>query len=256
MVVYYDDPGNESDRKKAADIAQAIVENVAFAVPQGFKLETELLKSARALDPAVHEHLFEKMQHAITRRVLGETLTTFGGEDGKGTQALGNVHADTKEGRSVSLAKQLMAVINDQLVKPLVLWNYGPDAPMPTWTIEVKESEDLTRRLAVDSGLQKMGKKFTVGYVAERYQVPIATGVEGEDPEDVLEPISAGPALPMPSVPENTSPQFTEGSPEQQAKDEMKAFDAVFESLDKEARGILKQRAAEIARMAVPVVRQ
>ena len=37
--------------QKAADIAQAIVERTAIAVPQTFKYDQELLKVARAQNP-------------------------------------------------------------------------------------------------------------------------------------------------------------------------------------------------------------
>lgn len=250
-VVYYDDPNDETQRKRASEIAQAIVNNVAFAVPQNFRLETELLKVARSQDPSVYERLFEAMQHSITRYVLGETQTNFAGEGGKGTQALGTVHSEMLNNRSVALAIRLMGIINEQLVKPLVLWNYGPDAPIPSWTIETKEEEDLARRVQIDSALQRMGKKFTVGYVAEQYQVPLVSGVDGENAEDVLQPNTAAPAIPTGMNPDAS---FSEGNPQSQAHREMKEFDGIFKSLYDTSNDILKQRIDEIANAAVPVV--
>jgi phage gp29-like protein len=187
-VVRYNDPDNEQERQQAAAIAQAIVDNVAIAVPKSFEYDQELLKIARSQDPKVYENFFQKMQYAVVRRIQGETLTSFGNEGGTGSNAQGKTHADTFDTRSVSLSKALMAVVNDQFVRPMVLWNYGPNAPMPKWMVEIKDGGDLVKRLAVDAGLQRMGKKFNVGYVTERYDVPPATGENAENPDDVLVP--------------------------------------------------------------------
>ena len=45
------------------------------------------------------------MQYSIARRVLGETLTSFGNEGGGGSKAQGDTHADTLEKRSVELCR-------------------------------------------------------------------------------------------------------------------------------------------------------
>ena len=249
-VVRYNDADSESEKKKAAEIAQAIVENTAIAVPKTFEYDAELLKIARAQDPKVYQNFFEKMQYAITRRTLGETLTSFGNEGGTGSQAQGKTHADTFDTRSVSLSKALMAVVNDQVVKPLVIWNFGPDAPMPKWTLEIKDGGDLVKRLAVDAGLQRMGKKFTVGYIAERYDVPLATGENEENPDDVLIPNINAPQV---AIADQARATFAEGSPEQQAHRELKEFDDLFDQLRTDSGNLLRERTDEILQTAVPV---
>ncbi|MDR3723275.1 MAG: DUF935 family protein [Terracidiphilus sp.] len=251
-VVYYNDADNTAEKMKATEIAQAIINNVAIAVPQTMKIEIELLKLARSQNPDVYEKFFTLMQYAITRRVLGETLTSFGNEGGHGSNAQGQVHADTLDNRSVTIAKQVMKIVNCQIIAPLVLWNYGPKAPMPTLKIEVKPSEDLVKRLAVDAGLQRMGKKFTVGYIAERYDVPLAQGENGEDPEDILIPNAAAPNV---AITDQARATFGEGSLHAEAQREQDEFDQVFAQLQKGATGVLRERVAEIAREVTPIVR-
>lgn len=192
-VVYYNDPDSTTEKQQAAAIAEAIVDNTAIAVPNTFKMEAELLKVARSQDPAVYEHFFQAMQYSIARRILGETLTSFGNEGGTGAKAQGQVHADTLEQRSIELCRALETVINQQLVRPLVTWNYGPDAPMPKWSFDLEQEEDLARRIDIDATAQKMGKKITVGYMADRYSIPLAKGENEEKPDDVLVPVGGGP---------------------------------------------------------------
>jgi phage gp29-like protein len=109
-VVHYNDADNESERQKAVDIAQALIDNVAVAVPKGFEYDKDLLKIARSQDPRVYENFFQAMQYSIARRTLGETLTSFGNEGGTGSKAQGSTHADTLDKRSVELCRSLQSV--------------------------------------------------------------------------------------------------------------------------------------------------
>jgi phage gp29-like protein len=257
-VVRYNDADNDSERRKAAEIAQAIVDNTAIAVPKTFDYDQELLKIARSQDPAVYEKFFAAMQYSIARRILGETLTSFGNEGGKGSNAQGQTHADTLEQRSIELCRAVETVINRQLIRPLVLWNYGPDAPVPTWSFDLEQEDDLVKRLAVDAGLQRMGKKFTVGYIVDRYDVPLTEGENAESPEDILEPNVSAPQV---AITDQARATFAEDAArrvlvEAQAHREMKEFDDIFDQLKNDATGIFKNRVEEIAGSVVPIVRK
>jgi phage gp29-like protein len=250
-VVRYNDPDNIAEKQKAAELAQAIIDSVAVGVPKTMEIETELLKIARSQSPSVYKEFYTLMQYAITRRIQGQTLTTFGNEGGKGSNAQGQTHADTLQNRGVYLARLAMRVVNHQLIRPLTLWNFGPQAPVPNLAIDIEPEEDLVERLAIDAGLQRMGKKFTVGYVVERYGAPLAAGENGESPEDILVPnISA------PNVGINDQARATFAEAPAGVRREMVEFDRVFEQLKKDSTGVLKDRVAEIARDAIPVERR
>ncbi len=244
-VVHYNDADNASERAQAVAIAEAIVQNTAIAVPNGFTYDVELLKVARAQNPQVYEHFFQAMQYSIARRILGETLTSFGNEGGAGSKAQGATHADTLDKRSVELCRSLQSVINDQLIKPLVLWNFGPAAPMPVWQFDLEEAEDLSQRLTVDSGLQRMGKQFSVGYIADRYDTPLT---KDEDPDAVLVPNINAPQV---ALRDTTSSTFSEA--EKNSEIELAEFDKLFSQLKSDAAKAYTERAAEIVRSAVPV---
>ena len=247
-VVRYQDGNNASERAQAAALALALVEEAAVAVPMNFQYDAELLKIARALDPAVHKELYTLMQYSITRRIMGETLTSFGNEGGTGAKAQGEVHADTLNRKAVELSRALASVINRQLIRPLVLWNYGPDAPMPEWSFDITESEDLAERVTVDSSLQKMGKQYTAGYISERYDVPLA---EGEDPATVMKPAAPAPALNL-MTPAGTplKPNFAEPEAEARFQHDQAQFDQLFAQLKDEAASLYGERVREIVNAA------
>ncbi|QNI34524.1 DUF935 family protein [Alloacidobacterium dinghuense] len=242
-VVFYNDPDNVAERQQAVEIAQAIADNVAIAVPQSFKYDQELLKIARSQDPAVYEHFFQAMQYSIARKILGETLTSFGNEGGTGSRAQGQTHADTLEQRTIELCFATASVINKQFVRPLTLWNFGPAAPMPKWGFDIGEEEDQAKRLVVDSGLQKMGKQFTAGYVSKRYDVPLAVG---EEADSVLVPNAAAPQVNLNDNSDNDA-SFAEN------KKELQEFDKLFEQLKESADPLLAERTRHLVSAAHPV---
>jgi phage gp29-like protein len=250
-VVKYNDADNEQEKQRAAELAQAVIDSVAIGVPKSFDIEVELLKVARSQSPAVYKEFYILMQYAITRRIQGETLTTFGNEGGTGSQAQGQTHADTLENRGVYLARLVMSVVNKQLIQPLVLWNFGPGAPVPKLAIDIEPAENLVERLGIDAGLQRMGKKFTVGYIVDRYGAPLAAGENGENPDDILVPNAAAPNVAISDMNRNT---FAEPPPTVQR--EMDEYDKAFASLIRDSTTILKERVHEVLGQVTPVVRK
>ena len=182
------------------------------------------------------------MQYAIARRVLGETLTTFGNEGGGGSKAQGDTHADTLEKKTVELCRGLMSTVNRQLVRPLVLWNFGPNAPMPTWAFDLEEDEDLAARIGIDSALQGMGVPMTVSYLTDRYDVPQAA----------IEDKIAVPGVNAPSVAIRDSSAASFSEIADVVRDELDEYDRLFAGLKKESVGLYKARVKEIADAVQP----
>ncbi len=243
-VVTYQQGATDDEKRQALAAAEALISNVAMAVPDNFQVMEELLKSTRTADPSTYEQLYSALESKIYRRIVGSTLTSHGSDGGKGTQALGNVHAQTKEDRSVELTMQIDAVLNRQLVRPLVLWNFGPDCPVPTITHDVSNKEDLGARVTVDDTLQGMGLPITKKYVYARYGVDVP-----EEGEELLER-PAAPALPI-NTPAGKPdhPQFS-AEREAQVKLEIEAFDNLFGQLKDEAQADYRERITQIAQGA------
>ncbi len=250
-VVRYQDSDDQAAKQQAADIAQMIVDLPSLAVPQGFEYDKELLTIARSLSPDVFEHLYEALQKNIVRRLLGETLTSFGGDGGKGTQALGEVHSDTLEKKSIGICKAAASVVNRQLIRPLVLWNYGPKAPMPSWGWEIKQAEDLTQRLNRDKILQGMGLPYTEQYLRATYNVP------APEPTDTI----VGPNPNTPAIPadpdEASDVAFSElrGSrlaAQRAVRRQLAEFDTIMAQLREKSVGDLRKRVGEIVDAVEP----
>jgi phage gp29-like protein len=254
-VVQYEQGASPSEKQAALAAAEAIIERVAIAVPKNFGLMEDLLKIARSQDPDVYEKLCMRCELAIYRNLVGETLTSHGGENGKGTQALGTVHEGVKEKKAARLAQSLSNILNDQIVRNLVMWNYGPDAPMPKAVLSNADETDLGDRSGVDALLQKMGMPITQRYVQETYGLP-----EPKAGDVVLKPVS----VPAPSAP-GEDPAVEEESDTGTGEDgkdpvpfaetkaprsvihEQKDFDRLFDQCKSESAKIYRNRIHELA---------
>ena len=107
----------------------------------------------------------------MSKIVLGSTLTADEGRR-TGSLALGRVHDRVRSEYAEFDAKALMAVINEQLVRPLVNFNFGPDVQPPRWVIDTTQEEDLVEQLEVDRGLVAAGVPLSLDYFYRRYRRP------------------------------------------------------------------------------------
>ncbi len=244
-VIKHPNGADAATKNQALAAAEALVTEIAMAVPENFEVMEELLKGTRSADPNTYDKLYDKLEEKIYRRIVGSTLTSHGSSGGKGTQALGNVHAETKEERSVELTLQLDAILNRQLVRNLVLWNFGPACPMPKLRHETENEEDLGQRVTVDDTLQSMGLPLSKNYVYNRYGVDVP-----EKDEELLErPAAPPPPIATPAGPPD-KPQFSlSGDPKREAQvtQEIADFDKLFDQLKDESAGIFRNRIAQVA---------
>lgn len=212
-VTTYKNGATQSERDEALAAAEALIEQIALAVPENFSVIKELLTTTRSQDPAVYEKLVQRMEDSIYRRIKGETLTSHGSEGGYGSRALGSVHEDTFQEKWSAVCVSMMEVVNEALIKPLVLWNFGPASLtiMPSFVIDIEDSKDQVSMVAVHALLQKMGVKFSENWIRNTYGIP-----EIQDGDAVLEPLAptatgpggeaGGGGIPSPTIPAPTVP--------------------------------------------------
>ena len=96
---------------------------------------------------------------------------------------LSDVHQQVRAEKIEASAKFLMYVMNEYLVKPIVLFNFGPSTPLPLWVIKYNPKRDLSADSVVHERLAGMGLKIPKKWMYSEYQIP-----EPEQGEEVLEP--------------------------------------------------------------------
>ncbi len=118
--------GASADEKRALLRAVAnISRDAAAIIPQGMEME---FIQGKGGGEDIHEKLARYMDQTISKLVLGQTATT---DAIAGGHAVGQEHNDVRGDIERSDARQLAACINNHLVKPIVLLNYGDQAAYP-----------------------------------------------------------------------------------------------------------------------------
>ena len=95
------------------------------------------------INTTAHGDFYEKAERffnqEISKVVLGQTMTTEDGSSLAQAKVHGEVRTDIRNADAQSLAE----TVNTFLVAPLVQFNFGPDAPLPIFSFDISEPEDL-----------------------------------------------------------------------------------------------------------------
>lgn len=145
-----------------------------------------------------HEALIDYLDRCIVRYLSGSTLTTMENA-GTGSLAQSKTHGQIAAERLVSLCRALAETVQCYIVEPLVRLNFGDDAPMPRFVIDVDDEEDVEQGLKIFEAAQKLGVETSRRQFREWFGVDAP-----EDDEDTIN--SPPPAAPQPA---NGDPQET-----------------------------------------------
>jgi phage gp29-like protein len=166
------------------DILSNISHDSIAAIPDEWKID--ILKAANdagAFGEGLRG-LCTFLNDEMSRLVTGSTLTS--GEGARsGSMALGKVHNEVRGEKLKADATELMQVINRQLIRPLVDYNFGPNVAAPTLDIDTDEGEDLSKASTQIKELVSAGAKIPQTYVYTRFNIP-----EPADGEEILVPQS------------------------------------------------------------------
>ena len=173
--------GSEPDvQALALAAAEAAQDTTAIAIPDTFILE--MLEGSRAGGTLDYEKMVRRAEGAIAKRVLGQTLTTSGADQGAGSRAVADVHNEVRQEKVEADAAWLSLCVTQGILKPLVGLNFGVGTPVPTYEIEAEEGENLGEAATLLERGKKLGLRIARAYAHERLQIPEAE--EGD--EDVL----------------------------------------------------------------------
>jgi phage gp29-like protein len=172
---------SEQDINTLLNAIGRIASDAGAAIPESMKLE--LIETAKGNGG---ETLFENMarwcDEQISKAVLGQTMTADNGS----SQAQATVHNEVRLDIAKWDARQLEACVNEYLVKPFIILNWGVQEHYPKVRITVPEPEDL--KVFVDSitPLIDRGLKVSASDMRDKFGMSEVT-----DDEEVLVPMAA-----------------------------------------------------------------
>lgn len=158
----YDPDASDTERAKLLAATRAIQVDSGVIIPKG--MELELLEAARS-GTADYKALFDTMNAAIQKAVLGQTASTQGTPGKLGNEELqGQVRDDLVKADADLVCESF----NRQIVPQLMAWNF-PGAALPrVWRV-TEADEDLSARAERDDKIRQWGFKPTLAYVTETY---------------------------------------------------------------------------------------
>lgn len=158
-----------------------IASDAGAVIPESMKLE--LIETAKGNGGnTLFENMARWCDEQTSKAVLGQTMTADNGS----SQSQANVHNEVRMDIAKWDARQLEACVNEYLVKPYVILNWGVQERYPKVRIRVPEPEDL--KMLVDSlkPMIESGMRVSASEVREKFGLR-----EPNDDEDVLMPASA-----------------------------------------------------------------
>ena len=149
----------EQDKLLAA--LAGIQSEAAFVMPEG--MIAELMEAARA-GSVGQEELYDRMNAAISKVVLSQTMTT---DDGS-SMSQSQVHMDVRQDVTESDADLIDDSFTSKVVRWLCEWNF-PNAAIPRVERNFEESEDANTTAERDQKLWDMGARPTQEYAESQY---------------------------------------------------------------------------------------
>jgi len=140
---------------------EAIQTDSHVIVPEGTAIE--LIEATRG-GTATYEQLLERMDAAISKVVLSQTMTTDNGS----SRSQAEVHETVGEAVKKSDADLLMGAFNTQTVAWLTEWNHPGANPPKVWR-KIGQEQDLKEQAETDNEIAKLGLEPTDEYIAETY---------------------------------------------------------------------------------------
>lgn len=184
----YPSSSNQKERDTLLEAVSMIGVDRAAIIPDSMMIE--LVEAKLSGNVELYERLCDWLDRQTSKAVLGQTLTTEVGA--KGSYAAANVHDGVRGDIKRADAKQYVATLNRDLVRPLVDLNLGPPTPrgfgVPMYP-RVKLADDTEADMADLKEMIDRGLEVEQSVVRDRFGMP-----EPADGAKIMRPAGGGQA--------------------------------------------------------------
>ncbi len=178
-------PGaTDQDKNALLRAVTRIGTDAAAIMPESMEIEFAETHNGTA-SPEMYEKLCTYLDNALSKLVLGQTLTTELPKGG-GSRAAAQVHESVKRDILAYDARQLSLSLTRQLVKPLVDLNIGPQTRYPQFTLVLPDDQDIKVWADIVGEMADRGLRVSQRTVLDKLGI-----AEVEDDEPCLKPLGA-----------------------------------------------------------------
>lgn len=165
----YDPTAAPADREALLQAIRNLGSDAAGVISKTTEIEFVEAASRSGANP--YQAMAEFCNREMSKAVLGQTLTTDTA-GATGTYAAARVHAQVRRDLVEADAQALAATLREQLLRPLVGFNFGWDRSVPWLRFKFEEEQDLKTLSEVYLNLAEMGMPLTVEHVSQRFGIP------------------------------------------------------------------------------------
>ncbi|MBI5328864.1 MAG: DUF935 domain-containing protein [Deltaproteobacteria bacterium] len=181
----YDTGATKEDKDALINAVRSLGSDAAGIISKS--TEIEFIEAAKNSGRDVYDLLVSLCNAEMSKAVLGQTLTTQQGESG--SYSLGQVHNDVRRDLLEADCEMLAKTIRQDLIRPLVGFNFGWDAPLPWFKFHYEQQADLQAEAGKIKTLTEAGvKTIPVRWVHEKFNIPMP-----ENGEETINPPSIPP---------------------------------------------------------------
>ncbi|MBU5312230.1 DUF935 domain-containing protein [Tissierella carlieri] len=184
----YNPSASEEDKEALMRALVEIGTDAAGIIPDG--TEIEFKESSKTTSINVYESLARFCDEQMSKAVLGQTLTS---DSGSGSYAQSKTHNDVRHDLTIADCKALAATLRRDLIRPLVLFNFGEDKRIPYIRFDCEEAGDLKETADIYEKLVcNIGLKIPTSHLYKKFSIP-----KPEDGEEVAAPPTVATPIPF-----------------------------------------------------------
>lgn len=178
VVGRYGSNASKEDIRVLIDAISSIASDAGCAIPESMKLDMQETAS-RTGGGALFADMAEWCDSQTSKAVLGQTMTT---DDGS-SRAQADVHDRVRMDIARWDARQLEGVLNEYLVIPFIVMNWGVQDNYPRVKLQLSEPEDLKTLVDALVPLIDRGLKIQASEIRDKFGL-----AEPESGADILLP--------------------------------------------------------------------
>lgn len=162
-------PGASEDDKRA--LMEALVKigtDAAGIIPVG--TEIDFVNTEKASSTNLFERLARYCDEQVSKAILGQTLTS---DSGGGSYAQSKTHNEVRHDLTAADCRALAATLRRDLIRPLVVYNFGEDRRIPKIRYDCEEAGDLKETAEVCKTLIcDIGLPIAENYLYKKFSIP------------------------------------------------------------------------------------
>jgi phage gp29-like protein len=164
----YNPSASEEDKEALMKALVMLGTDAAGIIPDN--TEIDFKESSKTTSINVYEALAKYCDSQISKAILGQTLTS---DSGGGSYAQSKTHNEVRHDLTVADCKALASTIRRDLIRPLVLFNFGEDKRIPYLRFDCEEAGDLKETADIYKTLiNDIGLKIATAHIYKKFSIP------------------------------------------------------------------------------------